>query len=167
MEHASLASRIVAYLIDAVVIVVIILLLYMVLFSIMSTDIAVQLIREQTEIGLNIPSFVLSSITTVGYFTIFESSKVWRATPGKRFVGIEVVYEYGEITFFKSFLRNLTRILWSLPCIGLIIVLINIVLIADSKMRIGDILAGTNVVKKESKIVYNYSKSSFDKDLWR
>lgn len=150
MEHASLASRIVAYIIDTVVIIVVLFLLFMAFFSMISTDRAFQIIQEQAGLGLNFPLFLLSSVVIVGYFTIFESSKVWGATPGKKFVNIEVVYEYGEVTFYRSFLRNVTRILWSLPCIGLIIVLINIVMIADSKMRIGDILAGTNVVKKES-----------------
>ncbi|MGM0405257.1 MAG: RDD family protein [Thermoplasmatota archaeon] len=164
MEHASLASRIVAYLIDAVILVVILFSLFMLSFSMMSTDRAVQIVREQTELGLDLPLFLLSSIVIVGYFTIFESSNVWGATPGKRFVGIEVVYEYGDVTFFRSFLRNVTRILWSLPCIGLIIVLINVVLIADSKMRMGDILAGTNVVKKKSDLVY--TSSNLGQDPW-
>lgn len=164
MKNASLASRIMAYLIDAVILVVILFSLFMLSFSMMSTDRAVQIIREQTELGLDLPLFLLSSIVIVGYFTIFESSNVWGATPGKRFVDIEVVYEYGDVTLFRSFLRNVTRILWTLPCIGLLIVLINIVLIADSKIRIGDILAGTNVVKKESDRVY--TSSNLGQDPW-
>lgn len=164
MKNASLASRIMAYLIDAVILVVILFSLFMMFFSMMSTDRAVQIIREQTELGLDLPLFLLSSIVIVGYFTIFESSNVWGATPGKRFVDIEVVYEYGDVTLFRSFLRNVTRILWTLPCIGLLIVLINIVLIADSKIRIGDILAGTNVVKKESDRVY--TSSNLGQDPW-
>lgn len=83
------------------------------------------------------------------------------ATPEKKFVNIEVDAELRDVTFFKSFLRNITRVLWSIPCFGLIILGINILLISDKDRRIGDYIAGTRVVKKGNSSIGSYKKSSY------
>jgi len=91
----------------------------------------------------------ISAFIHLAYFTFLESEKGGGATIGKRVLDIKVVDEYGKkVDLVTSFIRNIVRWLWQIPCIGLIILIIDVVLIADSDQRIGDRLASTYVVKE-------------------
>ncbi|MFW6376099.1 MAG: RDD family protein [Thermoplasmatota archaeon] len=168
MEDASLASRIIAYLIDGFILFLILFFSFMLFYSMFSPKIMIEMVREQASFDVRLPLMLYSNLVIVGYFTIFESSLIWNATPGKRLVNIEVYTEYGGVTLFRSFLRNITRVLWSLPCIGLLILGLNIILIADSDRRMGDMLAGTRVViRGGSSTLRSYNESTFDPELMR
>ncbi len=89
------------------------------------------------------------------YFILFESKKGKGATPGKRVMSVQVVNEQGrKIGIGTSFLRNVVRLIWVIPCIGIIIQIIELILIAVTDKRIGDYLAGTFVAKGEAGTVY-------------
>ncbi len=83
------------------------------------------------------------------YFTYFESKDGGGgATFGKRIIGIKVVDKDGrKVSGSDSFKRNIARLLWALPCIGFIILLLDVYLIHDSEQRIGDRIADTYVVE--------------------
>lgn len=81
-----------------------------------------------------------------GYFIFFET--IWNGqTPGKRFIKIRVVQENGSsVTFLKVFIRNIIRIIDSLPsayAIGIISVMIS-----KKNQRLGDMAAGTIVIRE-------------------
>jgi len=81
-----------------------------------------------------------------GYYVIFEG--IWDGqTPGKRIMKLRVVRDGGfSITFGASAVRNLVRVIdmFGLYLVGIIVALTN-----DSRKRLGDIVAGTFVVKEE------------------
>ena len=82
----------------------------------------------------------------VGYFAVFEA--VWNGqTPGKRLQHLRVIMDSGHpITTFAAATRNLLRVIDALPMlygIGIISVLCN-----SQNKRLGDIVAGTVVVKE-------------------
>ena len=82
-----------------------------------------------------------------GYFVFFEW--LWNGqTPGKRWLKLRVIREDGRpITFFESAVRNLLRtfdmMLAPFYSIGLISVFIT-----DKDQRVGDLIAGTVVVRE-------------------
>lgn len=83
-----------------------------------------------------------------GYFVAFEA--LWSGqTPGKRVMKIRVIKTSGHpIGFVESAIRNLMRIVDSLPFlygVGLITMFIN-----QQSRRLGDLAAGTLVVKEYS-----------------
>lgn len=83
-----------------------------------------------------------------GYFAVFEI--VWRGqTPGKRALGLRVISVSGRpITPLQAILRNLLRIIDQLP--ALYAVGIISVLISARNQRLGDIAAGTVVVREQA-----------------
>ncbi len=87
-----------------------------------------------------------------GYFVFFEALSDGQ-TPGKRKLGLRVVQDGGySITFSASAVRNLARIIDMQP--GFIFgVGIVSALVSNSGKRLGDILAGTIVVKEKAATV--------------
>lgn len=81
-----------------------------------------------------------------GYFIIFEL--IWHGqTPGKKALRIKVVREDGRpVSFGVSFLRNIMRIVDMLP--GVYAVGLISVFVSGHEKRVGDIVAGTIVVKE-------------------
>ncbi|MEO8946199.1 MAG: stage II sporulation protein M [Gemmatimonadaceae bacterium] len=81
-----------------------------------------------------------------GYYVIFEG--IWDGqTPGKRIMKLRVVRDGGfSITFAASAVRNLLRVV---DAFALYLVAIVIALTNRSRKRLGDIVAGTFVVKEE------------------
>jgi len=82
-----------------------------------------------------------------GYFAFFEW--IWKGqTPGKRWLKLRVIREDGRpITFWEAAVRNLLRTFDMMPApfysIGLISVFVSL-----SDQRIGDMVAGTVVVRE-------------------
>ncbi len=85
-------------------------------------------------------------VVTWGYYVIFEG--IWDGqTPGKRIMHLRVVRDGGfSITFAASAIRNLLRVV---DAFGVYLVAIIIALMNSSRKRLGDIVAGTFVVKEE------------------
>lgn len=83
-----------------------------------------------------------------GYFALFEI--IWRGqTPGKRMIGLRVISVSGRpITPLQAILRNLLRIVDQLP--ALYAVGIISVLVSARNQRLGDIAAGTVVVREQA-----------------
>jgi uncharacterized RDD family membrane protein YckC len=83
-----------------------------------------------------------------GYYAVFEI--VWRGqTPGKRALGLRVISASGRpITPLQAILRNLLRIIDQLPALYAIGIIS--VLISARNQRLGDIAAGTVVVREQA-----------------
>ena len=82
-----------------------------------------------------------------GYFAFFEW--IWKGqTPGKRMLKLRVIREDGRpVTFWEAAVRNLLRTLDMMPApfysVGLISVFVSL-----SDQRVGDMVAGTVVVRE-------------------
>lgn len=87
------------------------------------------------------------AILTLLYFTYLEKSKT--STLGKNIMGIHVEALEGELTYFKTLLRNLSKILW----FPLIFDLIGGYLSKNHHLRILDKIAKTEVVLTENEII--------------
>lgn len=85
-------------------------------------------------------------VVTWGYYVIFEG--VWDGqTPGKRIMRLRVVRDGGfSVTFAASAVRNLLRVIDAFGgyLVGIVVALTN-----DSRKRLGDIVAGTFVMKED------------------
>jgi len=158
-NHASTLRRIGAYIIDIILLWILNILFFFIFLFLGFVSWEMFL---ETEPGVLFSGFFrasylillgFSSIIDLIYFTLLESEIGGGATIGKRALNIKVVDEYGKkIDLGPSFIRNILRLLWQVPCIGFIILIIDVVLIADSDQRIGDKLAYTYVVKESGTI---------------
>lgn len=89
---------------------------------------------------------LLSFLLFVGYDIAFEVLASGR-TPGKRLNGVRVVREDGgPVTFPISAVRNVLRIIDILP--GMYLVGIGSILVSSRNQRVGDLAAGTLVVRE-------------------
>jgi uncharacterized RDD family membrane protein YckC len=96
-------------------------------------------------VGLAI-AFVVIFLVNFAYDVLFETLASGR-TPGKRWTGLRVVRGTGgPVSFVPSAIRNLVRIVDSLPgayAIGLIAIIVS-----PKNQRLGDMAAGTLVVRE-------------------
>ncbi|MEO7041091.1 MAG: stage II sporulation protein M [Gemmatimonadaceae bacterium] len=85
-------------------------------------------------------------VVTWGYYVVFEG--IWDGqTPGKRFMHLRVVRDGGfSVTFAASAVRNLLRVI---DALGVYLVGIIVAMLNGSRKRLGDIVAGTFVIKEE------------------
>lgn len=153
-QIAGLGSRAAAFIIDQALLMIINILTIVILFFVMDgMETSPFFLTESTfpiavvVIGL----FVLNW----GYFFFFEFFSGGR-TLGKKVVGIRVIQENGHsITLLSSFIRNLVRLIDSLPTayfLGIIMIFFH-----PKHKRLGDLVAGTIVVherkaKKKKKL---------------
>jgi uncharacterized membrane protein SpoIIM required for sporulation/uncharacterized RDD family membrane protein YckC len=92
-------------------------------------------------------AYVLVQFAVIwGYYVVFEG--IWDGqTPGKRIMNLRVVRDGGfSVTFGASAVRNLLRVV---DAFGVYLVAIVVALTNDSRKRLGDIVAGTFVIKEE------------------
>lgn len=93
----------------------------------------------------------LAFLTAWGYFVVGEVAGNGR-TPGKRALGLRVVRDDGSrVGFADSIIRNALRIVDVLP--GNYAVGIASVLVSASRKRLGDMAAGTVVVRESAPVV--------------
>jgi uncharacterized RDD family membrane protein YckC len=85
------------------------------------------------------------------YFAIFES--IWNGqTPGKRLVGLRVIDVSGRpITVYAALIRNILRILDSIP--GIYAVAIISAIVTKRNQRLGDLAAGTLVIHERTEAI--------------
>ena len=103
---------------------------------------------------------VLSFLLFVGYDVTFEVLAAGR-TPGKRANGLRVVREDGgPVTFPISAVRNVLRIVDILP--GMYLVGIVAVLVTRRNQRLGDLAAGTLVVRERRPVPAEPPRVRFD-----
>lgn len=138
---AGIGSRMVAGLLDALVMVGVVIGLS--LFS-LAVDVAAGEVWAQVFIGLGI--FLL----LFGYDILFETLGSGR-TPGKRWTGLRVVrVGGGPVTFMSSSVRNLLRVVDFLPfayLLGMVCVWVT-----SKNQRLGDMAAGTLVVRERTAV---------------
>src|SRR5690625_1803955 len=154
-QSANLGSRAVAFIIDNLIVAVaqvIILILAVLAVG------GFESFFSMAESGFLILALVIIILFIInyGYYIFFEYFNTGQ-TPGKRIVGIRVIQDNGHnITMLSSIIRNLMRIIDSLPSayfIGILMVFFH----AENK-RLGDLVAGTIVVherpgkRKETKL---------------
>ncbi|PZR13988.1 MAG: RDD family protein [Archangium gephyra] len=141
---AGLGSRAMAWLVDAMIMWVVALVAYFsVTFFVADPLNAVMTLAA----GLRVGAIVTVLLLLWAYWTVFELR--WNGqTPGKRLLRIRVVKADGSpVTPFASAVRNLMRLVDFLPTcypVGTAVMLV------DSKhRRLGDLLAGTLLVRDE------------------
>ncbi|MEO7101888.1 MAG: stage II sporulation protein M [Gemmatimonadaceae bacterium] len=104
-------------------------------------------------------AYVLAQfVVTWGYYVVFEG--IWDGqTPGKRIMHLRVVRDGGfSITFAASAVRNLLRVI---DALGVYLVGIIVVMLNDSRKRLGDIVAGTFVIKEERSKPQSVERQSY------
>ncbi len=137
-EHAGFLIRLVAYILDSIIIGLGSLFLGLCIGLVYGVYQGLGLTPPLVEFWLG----VLDILIPLLYFSLFHSS-MWQATPGKRLVGIMVTdMNYKRITPERAVVRWLARILCVLT-FGLGYVLIAF---HDKKQGLHDIVAGTFVV---------------------
>lgn len=153
-QLAGLGSRAAAFIIDQLILMVaniIILIIPLMIFIYRPT---MWYFGEYSDVKVAIIVIVLFVINW-GYFFAFEYFMGGR-TFGKKMMGIRVIQENGHsITLLSSFIRNLLRIIDSLPTYYLLGILM--VFFHSKHKRVGDLVAGTIVVherkaKKQKKL---------------
>jgi len=140
IEYAGFWKRLVAWIIDSILINIINLIIGIVLASFIGTDIPEDDI-DATFLAIFYP---LSFIVVWLYYAITESSSI-QATPGKIVLGIKVTDSEGKrISFLRATGRNFAKI------ISTLILLIGYIMIAFTQKKQGlhDIIADTLVVSK-------------------
>ncbi len=109
-------------------------------------------------------SFVVWFLVDWGYMILFES--IWSGqTIGKRAFGLRVIQESGvRVGFYQSVLRNLARPVDRLPLFYLVGGVA--ALFSGSQQRLGDMLAGTIVVRERRlKIPSSLERPEGDRSL--
>jgi uncharacterized RDD family membrane protein YckC len=151
---AGLASRFLAWLVDALIIVLIgavsavVLLMVAGLLSVASPTLGLTMLA----VGIFVFFFL-----QWGYFVLWEGLRDGR-TPGKRMLGLRTIGDSGvRLTFAQAAIRNLFRALDCIPGLGIGPGSYGLAVISHgvsaSGQRIGDRVAGTVVVREERREV--------------
>ena len=152
---AGVGFRTMAYLIDVALLSAIV----FVLFFLLSFVIPDMVLAARSLSGIGRAAFGLVFFAAVwGYWTGMEVA--WRGqTVGKRLMKIRVVKADGSpIGLFESAVRNLVRVIDFLPIgypVGLITMLIDV-----RHRRLGDLIAGTMLVREEKIDLSRYDQAS-------
>jgi uncharacterized RDD family membrane protein YckC len=144
-DLAGLGSRFVALVLDLLIQSLAIMLL--VLAAWLATALLDVNVSENEDLWLAL-AVIGVLLINVGYHLVFEA--IWGGhTPGKRAVGIRVLRDRGTpISFWDSAIRNLVRLVDSLPALYAVGLLS--VFISKRRKRLGDYAAGTIVVRERS-----------------
>ncbi|KAB2330155.1 RDD family protein [Cytobacillus depressus] len=142
-QLAGLGSRTAAFLIDQTILIIVNILILIGLFTILYGQSGLPFLAEINSAPVAI-AIILMFIINWGYFFAYEFFSGGR-TIGKKLMGLRVIQENGHsITLLSSFIRNLLRIIDSLPAsyfLGIMMIFFHY-----KHKRIGDLVAGTIVV---------------------
>jgi uncharacterized RDD family membrane protein YckC len=154
---AGVGSRGAAYMIDIAIQLVAEVIILILLHAVVSGT-------TSAYVALGIYAF-LSFIILFGYFVIFEIFDSGRS-PGKHALGIRVTRVDGSgVNFRASLVRNLMRVLYFIPLFYLVDALL--ILTTKRNQRLGDLLAGTLVVRVRIGAVSSMRGGSWeDPRLW-
>jgi uncharacterized RDD family membrane protein YckC len=149
-ELAGLGSRFLALMVDQVIQIAALIAIFGSIFLALMRVVAARHgpppVSDKVATSLAI-AFVVAVVFVIfyGYFIVFEA--LWNGqTPGKRLLGLRVVRDGGyPIDFGASLIRNLIRIGEQL--IGYYILAAISALISPENKRLGDLAAGTIVVR--------------------
>jgi uncharacterized RDD family membrane protein YckC len=183
---AGLGSRAAALIIDQLILLVANVLIFVILYFVTKDVPYIPFWHQLESLPLAI-AIIAIFVINWGYFFVLEFFSGGK-TVGKRAMGIRVIQENGHsITLLSSFIRNLLRIIDSLPASNLLGMLM--IFFHSKHKRIGDIVAGTIVVherkakrnkkltaiereiekrglSKESLIIEEWTLKSFEKKEW-
>ncbi len=141
LERAGLASRTIAILIDVLALAAVVVALALIA--------AVTVLAVDTGAGIAALVALTSLLTVVAWFTGFET--LWRGrTPGKAAMGLRVVSADGTaVRFQQAFLRAAVGlvdfVLVPVGCVAIVSVLVS-----KRDQRLGDMAAGTLVVRERA-----------------
>lgn len=150
-DIAGLGSRFLAALVDTFLLLILQLIVNFVLLFLVRI-----LLESLLPAGSNVTIWLTAMLSLVafaffwGYYIFFEM--IWNGqSPGKRWVGLRVIRTDGTpITLSESIIRNLIRLIDFLPMyygVGVVTMFIN-----DQSRRLGDLAAGTLVVRDQATI---------------
>ncbi|KAF5418384.1 MAG: hypothetical protein C5S38_00090 [Candidatus Methanophagaceae archaeon] len=143
-DYANLGSRIVAIIIDLIIlslVVVIIALPLGLLAGLSAMGNPTQLFAARS--AFFVAFMVLNVLVWLLYFTYFEGTS--GQTLGKKIMGIKVVKENGDQpSFMDALIRTILRII---DGIAFYLVGFIVILVSEKKQRLGDMAAGTIVVE--------------------
>ncbi|MEH7081898.1 RDD family protein [Neobacillus drentensis] len=168
-QIAGLGSRSAAFIIDQLLLMAFNILSLIVLFFVLDGMSKMEFIFIGNSLPIAITIIALFLVNG-GYFFAYEFFSGGR-TLGKKLMGIRVIQENGHsITLMSSFIRNLIRIIDSLPTayfLGIIMIFFH-----SKHKRLGDLVAGTIVVherkakrkKKQSPLEIEIDSRGLSKD---
>jgi len=140
VELASLGRRIVAYLIDMIIVIVVAGFCMVPVYSLQDA-------QAIDEVSVELYAYLIYFFVFFGYFTVFEGPLGKGRTLGKMLLKLRVIKEKNQerIGIGTSFVRNLLRLID-----GIFFYLVGILLISDSDLnqRLGDKAAHTLVIKE-------------------
>jgi uncharacterized RDD family membrane protein YckC len=143
IERAGVASRILAITIDVVLVALVYTLVLLA---------AVSLFGELDEVAGAVLAVVFSLGLYLAWFCAFEA--LWQRTPGKAMLGLRVIAVDGTpVRFPQAFLRAVAGIADFLLIPFGFIALVS-VLLTPRDQRLGDLMAGTLVVRERSASAY-------------
>lgn len=149
---AGIGSRGAAGAIDAAICVVTLIVLFLVtMFAVGFTRGAAGVrgrVSTSGSGGWLLAAYMLVQFVVIwGYYVLFEG--IWDGqTPGKRVMKLRVVRDGGfSVSFAASAVRNLIRVIDAMP-IPLYVVGIVAAMLSKSRKRLGDLVAGTIVIKE-------------------
>lgn len=158
---AGLGSRAAAFIIDRLLLTAVNILIVIILLFVMKGMSDFPFFIEENLVPLAITVIILFLLNW-GYFFAFEYFSGGR-TIGKRVIGIRVIQENGHsITLLSSFIRNLLRIIDTLPVsyfLGILMIFFH-----SRHKRLGDVVAGTIVVHERS-AKRNKKPSALEKEI--
>lgn len=144
-EYASTSRKLVAFLIDMALLMAISGVLLAIMLVIIFINPKSDTFRPELITGIWI---ILTTITIFAYFVLMEKNG---ETIGKMAMKLRVVDEYTQkpIKYRQSIVRNLFLVADLIPFIipGLLGIIVSVK--SDKKQRIGDMVAGTIILKKE------------------
>ena len=136
IQLASLGSRIVAYIIDTVIVFILAVIVLSVIAAFQTT----------TDDLYNLLAYLVYALIFFGYFILLEGPLGKGRTIGKRVLKLRVVKkDHTIISYGASFGRNILRLID-----GFFFYIIGMILISDSNLnqRLGDRAANTIVIKE-------------------
>ena len=149
-ELADLGSRFTALLLDGLIIVGILLVLWV---AIPATGLALQdILGAMSSVVIAAVVLLLTFAVVWGYFACFEGLRDGQ-TPGKRKMGLRVIRDGGyPVGFREALIRNLLRLIDSQP-FPTWLVGGTVMMLHPQTKRLGDLVAGTVVVRERGETV--------------
>jgi uncharacterized RDD family membrane protein YckC len=148
-DVAGIGSRFMAALVDTAILALVEALVMSIGFGVSSTALDDPLDSPATPWLIAILGLIAFALLW-GYYVLFEM--IWNGqSPGKRWVGLRVIkVSGGPISLVDSAVRNLVRLIDFLPAyygVGVIVMFLN-----DRARRLGDLAAGTLVVRERTDV---------------
>jgi uncharacterized RDD family membrane protein YckC len=158
-ELAGLGSRFLALCVDLFIqgVVLVALVIGYLIFSV-TIGAAGARLHLPAAVAASLPIAVMTIVIfvlTIGYFIIFE---VWwdGRSPGKRALGLRVIRDAGfPIDWGSSIIRNLVRLIEA--ALGFYALSTVSVLLSKENKRLGDIAAGTIVIRDSGYVAPDYA----------